>query len=111
MVFNYLNDLFIQVTKNKKEQSFYSLPEFEEWKASTDNWHTYKIKYYKGIFSFSDFNVWKMFVCFFVFFSCFSCVLARHCERKCGCKPISEGTSCEKSDSRRHSFCSRCEKL
>mgnify|MGYP001794007754 FL=1 len=72
MVFNYLNDLFIQVTKNKKEQSFYSLPEFEEWKASTDNWHTYKIKYYKGIFSFSDFNVWKMFVCFFVFYSLFS---------------------------------------
>jgi len=24
------------------------LPEFEEWKAATDNWHTWKIKYYKG---------------------------------------------------------------
>jgi len=36
------------VSKNKQEKAFYSLPEFEEWKAATDNWHTWKIKYYKG---------------------------------------------------------------
>eukprot|EP00096_Caligus_rogercresseyi_P005023 TRINITY_DN1980_c0_g1_i2.p1 TRINITY_DN1980_c0_g1~~TRINITY_DN1980_c0_g1_i2.p1 ORF type:complete len:1518 (+),score=657.25 TRINITY_DN1980_c0_g1_i2:186-4739(+) len=29
--------------------SFYSLPEFEEWKGATPNWTTYKIKYYKGL--------------------------------------------------------------
>jgi DNA topoisomerase-2 len=29
--------------------SFYSLPEFSEWKNETDNWHTYRIKYYKGL--------------------------------------------------------------
>ena len=36
------------MSKNKQEKAFYSLPEFEEWKAATDNWHTWKIKYYKG---------------------------------------------------------------
>lgn len=25
------------------------MPEFSEWKAATENWHTYKIKYYKGL--------------------------------------------------------------
>ena len=25
------------------------MPEFERWKASTDNHHTWKIKYYKGL--------------------------------------------------------------
>jgi len=39
----------VKATKNKDEQSFYSLPEFEEWKAARENWHTYKIKYYKGL--------------------------------------------------------------
>lgn len=29
--------------------SFFSLPEFYEWKNNTDNWHTYKVKYYKGL--------------------------------------------------------------
>jgi len=38
----------VKATKKSEEFSFYSLPEFEEWKASKDNWHTYKIKYYKG---------------------------------------------------------------
>ncbi|KAK2190491.1 hypothetical protein NP493_78g03001 [Ridgeia piscesae] len=37
------------VTKNKNEKSFYSLPEFEEWKDQTDNWHTWRVKYYKGL--------------------------------------------------------------
>ena len=39
----------VKATKGKEEFSFYSLPEFEEWKAEKDNRHTYKIKYYKGI--------------------------------------------------------------
>jgi DNA topoisomerase-2 len=32
-----------------KSLSFYSLPEFEEWKTNTENWPTYRIKYYKGL--------------------------------------------------------------
>lgn len=39
----------VKVSKGKTELSFYSLPEFEEWKKATDNWHTYKVKYYKGL--------------------------------------------------------------
>lgn len=39
----------VKATKKSEEFSFYSLPEFEEWKTSKDNWHTYKIKYYKGL--------------------------------------------------------------
>ena len=37
-----------QVTKGNTSQCFYSLPEFEEWKEEHDNFHTWKIKYYKG---------------------------------------------------------------
>jgi DNA topoisomerase-2 len=29
--------------------SFYSLPEFEEWKKETKNWHKCFVKYYKGL--------------------------------------------------------------
>ncbi|XP_028179353.1 DNA topoisomerase 2 isoform X1 [Ostrinia furnacalis] len=39
----------VKATKKDKEISFYSLPEFEEWKRDTDNHHTYNIKYYKGL--------------------------------------------------------------
>ncbi|XP_048487438.1 DNA topoisomerase 2 isoform X1 [Plutella xylostella] len=39
----------VKATKKEKEISFYSLPEFEEWKKDTDNHHTYNIKYYKGL--------------------------------------------------------------
>lgn len=39
----------VKVTKGKNEKSFYSIPEFEEWKSNTENWHTYKVKYYKGL--------------------------------------------------------------
>lgn len=38
----------VKASKGGQEIPFYSLPEFEEWKKSRDNWHTYKIKYYKG---------------------------------------------------------------
>lgn len=40
----------VKATKGKEELSFYSLPEFEEWKKNKDNWPSYKIKYYKGIY-------------------------------------------------------------
>ncbi|XP_063815858.1 DNA topoisomerase 2-alpha [Pseudophryne corroboree] len=39
----------IKVSKNKQELSFYSIPEFEEWKNGTDSHKTWKIKYYKGL--------------------------------------------------------------
>jgi len=39
----------VKATKGKEETSFYSLPEFEEWKDATRNWNKYKIKYYKGL--------------------------------------------------------------
>ena len=36
------------MVKGKEEISFFSLPEFEEWKLNTANWMTWKAKYYKG---------------------------------------------------------------
>lgn len=39
----------VKVTKNKQEKSFYSIPEFEEWQRNTEQWHTWKVKYYKGL--------------------------------------------------------------
>lgn len=39
----------VKASKGKEELSFYSLPEFEEWKDATTNWNKYKIKYYKGL--------------------------------------------------------------
>lgn len=39
----------VKATKKKEELSFFSLPEFEEWKTDTPNSHTYQIKYYKGL--------------------------------------------------------------
>ncbi|BFF94070.1 DNA topoisomerase 2 [Drosophila madeirensis] len=39
----------VKVTKKNEELSFYSLPEFEEWKMDTPNHHTYNVKYYKGL--------------------------------------------------------------
>ncbi|XP_052741685.1 DNA topoisomerase 2 isoform X2 [Bicyclus anynana] len=39
----------VKATKKDKELSFFSLPEFEEWKRDTENHHTYNIKYYKGL--------------------------------------------------------------
>ena len=38
-----------QATKGKNEIPFFSLPEFERWRSQTDNVHTWKIKYYKGL--------------------------------------------------------------
>ncbi|XP_077291439.1 DNA topoisomerase 2 isoform X2 [Arctopsyche grandis] len=39
----------VKASKKGKEISFYSLPEFEEWKSGTPNQHTFNIKYYKGL--------------------------------------------------------------
>ncbi|XP_075033225.1 DNA topoisomerase 2-alpha [Mixophyes fleayi] len=39
----------IKVSKNKQELSFYSIPEFDEWKNNTESHKTWKIKYYKGL--------------------------------------------------------------
>ncbi|KAI1902419.1 hypothetical protein AGOR_G00044570 [Albula goreensis] len=39
----------VKVSKNKQELSFYSIPEFEEWKKQTENFKTWHIKYYKGL--------------------------------------------------------------
>ena len=38
-----------QVSKGREEKAFFSLPEFERWQASTENHHTWKVKYYKGL--------------------------------------------------------------
>ena len=34
----------VKISKGGQSQSFYSLPEFNEWKDATENFHTYKIK-------------------------------------------------------------------
>ncbi|XP_065897461.1 DNA topoisomerase 2-alpha-like isoform X2 [Dysidea avara] len=39
----------VKATKGSQEHSFYSLPEMEQWKAANPNYHTWKIKYYKGL--------------------------------------------------------------
>ncbi|XP_078344630.1 DNA topoisomerase 2-alpha-like isoform X1 [Oculina patagonica] len=39
----------VKVSKGKEEKSFYSIPEYEEWKNSTDNAKSWKVKYYKGL--------------------------------------------------------------
>jgi len=43
-----LTPLARQVTKGNNKISFYSLPEFKEWKEKTENFATWKVKYYKG---------------------------------------------------------------
>ncbi|KAI6196057.1 DNA topoisomerase 2 [Aphelenchoides besseyi] len=39
----------VKATKGNDVKSFYSMPEYQEWRQETDNWKTYKIKYYKGL--------------------------------------------------------------
>lgn len=39
----------VKVFKKTIELSFYSLPEFEEWRQVTADHHTYTVKYYKGL--------------------------------------------------------------
>lgn len=40
----------IKATKGKEEISFFSIPEYTEWRQNTANWKSYRIKYYKGMF-------------------------------------------------------------
>ncbi|XP_044258662.1 DNA topoisomerase 2 [Tribolium madens] len=49
---DFLEEFITPIVKAKKRNetlSFYSLPEFEEWKSNTPNHRTYQIKYYKGL--------------------------------------------------------------
>ncbi|KAK2724992.1 DNA topoisomerase 2-like [Artemia franciscana] len=39
----------VKASKRDKDISFFSVPEFEEWKKNTTDWPKYKIKYYKGL--------------------------------------------------------------
>ncbi|VDO46925.1 unnamed protein product [Onchocerca flexuosa] len=39
----------VKATKGKESFSFFSLPEYAEWRNNTENWKTYRIKYYKGL--------------------------------------------------------------
>ncbi|XP_063308256.1 DNA topoisomerase 2-beta isoform X2 [Pelobates fuscus] len=39
----------VKATKNKQEMSFYSIPEFDEWKKQVETQKVWKIKYYKGL--------------------------------------------------------------
>ena len=37
------------MTKGQQEVAFFSLPEYERWRASVDNSNTWRTKYYKGL--------------------------------------------------------------
>ncbi|XP_075683303.1 DNA topoisomerase 2-beta isoform X2 [Rhinoderma darwinii] len=39
----------VKAIKSKQELSFYSIPEFDEWKKQIENQKLWKIKYYKGL--------------------------------------------------------------
>ncbi|RWS31537.1 DNA topoisomerase 2-beta-like protein [Leptotrombidium deliense] len=39
----------VKVSKGNQKLSFFSLPEFDEWKRATTNWSKWKVKYYKGL--------------------------------------------------------------
>ncbi|KAI3380928.1 hypothetical protein SNEBB_005461 [Seison nebaliae] len=39
----------VKVSRRNTELSFFSIPEFEEWKNETENWPQWKVKYYKGL--------------------------------------------------------------
>ncbi|XP_043264993.1 DNA topoisomerase 2 isoform X1 [Colletes gigas] len=39
----------VKASKGNQVLSFFSLPEFQKWKTETNNYHTYRIKYYKGL--------------------------------------------------------------
>ncbi|CAJ0604912.1 unnamed protein product [Cylicocyclus nassatus] len=39
----------VKASKGKEELSFFSIPEYNEWRNNTENWKTFKIKYYKGL--------------------------------------------------------------
>lgn len=49
LVYEHWLVLCLQVNKNKQALAFYSIPEFDEWKKQTENYKTWHIKYYKGL--------------------------------------------------------------
>lgn len=55
----------VKATKGQESISFFSLPEFNEWKEATDNWATYKVKYYKGDYCFCNSIVGQIVKAFF----------------------------------------------
>ncbi|XP_056631793.1 DNA topoisomerase 2 isoform X1 [Diorhabda sublineata] len=49
---NFIEQFITPIVKARKKNevlSFYSLPEFEEWRSNTPNSNTYSVKYYKGL--------------------------------------------------------------
>lgn len=39
----------VKVSKGKTTKCFYTLQDFDKWKEEELNWHTWKVKYYKGL--------------------------------------------------------------
>jgi DNA topoisomerase II len=39
----------VKATKGKDVRSFFSIPEYVEWRKNTENWKAWRIKYYKGL--------------------------------------------------------------
>ncbi|PAA94319.1 hypothetical protein BOX15_Mlig014497g1, partial [Macrostomum lignano] len=39
----------VKVTKRDQVKAFYSMPEFDEWRGQTPDWHKWHVKYYKGL--------------------------------------------------------------
>lgn len=39
----------VKASRGSNELSFYSQPEFDEWKTATGDWQFSKVKYYKGL--------------------------------------------------------------
>lgn len=42
----------VKASKRGTERCFYSIPEYVEWRRDTEDWKSWKIKYYKGILLF-----------------------------------------------------------
>jgi len=42
----------VKVTRKDKSMSFYSIPEFDEWRRDTVDHHLWNVKYYKGFIFF-----------------------------------------------------------
>lgn len=44
-----MNSESSQATLKKTVLSFYSIPEFDEWKDNQPNYKSWRVKYYKGL--------------------------------------------------------------
>lgn len=47
--FYVLNTPIVKIFKGQNKIEFYNVPDFEQWKKDTQDNHTYRIKYYKGL--------------------------------------------------------------